>query len=85
MEFIKTKNEVYVIGRGQRVESNCFSICFINAVASNTVTINGVTLLAGEQYKVSQPTGCVDTTWYDMAFSAGAGVDQVTVSRIMPV
>lgn len=84
MEYIKTINEVYVIGKGQRIESNCFSICFINAVASSTATINGVTLLAGEQYKVTQTYGCIDTTQYDIAFN-GAGVPQVTISRIQPI
>ena len=85
MELIKTINEVYTFGRGQRIESNCIAITFINKSTSNTAMINGVQIAAGEQYKVDQQSGFLDTTIYDVIFLAGAGVNEIAVTRIIIV
>jgi hypothetical protein len=85
MELRSTINDSYTIAIGKRVESNCLSINFLNKTTSNPVAINGVIIAAGEQFRVTQTSGFIDTTTYDIQFQAGAGVNEVVISRILVV
>lgn len=85
MELRSTINDSYTIAIGKRVDSNCLSINFLNKTTSNPVAINGVIIAAGEQFKVTQTSGFIDTTTYDLVFQAGAGVNEVVISRILIV
>jgi hypothetical protein len=85
MELTKTINEAYTFGKARQIESNCIAITFINKSTSNTAMINGIQIAAGEQYKVDQQSGFLDTTIYDVIFLAGAGVNEIAVSRILIV
>lgn len=85
MELRSTKSDSYTIATGKRVDSNCLSINFLNKTTSNPVAINGVIIAAGEQYRVTQTSGFIDTTTYDIIFQARAGVNEVVISRILIV
>jgi hypothetical protein len=85
MELRSTISDSYTIAIGKRVDSNCLSINFLNKTTSNPVAINGVIIAAGEQYRITQTSGFIDTTTYDIVFQAGAGVNEVVISRILIV
>ena len=85
MELRSTINDSYTIAIGKRVDSNCLSIDFINKTTSNPVSINGIIIAAGDQFRVTQISGFIDTTTYDVVFQAGAGVNELVVSRILIV
>lgn len=85
MELRSTINDSYTIAIGKRVDSNCLSINFLNKTTSNPVSINGVIIAAGEQFRVTQTSGFIDTTTYTIQFQAGAGVNEVVISRILIV
>lgn len=85
MELRSTINDSYTIAIGKRVESNCLSINFLNKTTSNPVSINGVIIAAGEQFRVTQTSGFIDTTTYDVVFQSGAGTNELVVSRILVV
>jgi hypothetical protein len=85
MHLIKTQNQVTTIGRGMAIESNCIAITFLNKTTSNSVVVNGVLVIAGEQYKVEQSSGYFDTTKYDVIFLSGLGVNELVISKIVIV
>jgi len=85
MHLIKTQNQVTTIGRGMPIESNCIAITFLNKTTSNSVLINGILVIAGEQYKVEQSSGYFDTTKYDVMFLSGLGVNELVISKIVIV
>lgn len=83
MELIKTITETYTIAKSERVESNCLAILFFIPSTSNRATINGVPVAAGDSLQIEQSYGYIDTTWYDVVFSAGAGANELVVSRVL--
>jgi len=85
MELTSTINDSFTLSIAKRVESNCLAIDFINKTTSNPVAINGVIIAAGDQFKVTQLSGFIDTTKYDIVFQGGAGTNELIVSRILIV
>jgi len=86
-KILKKMREVITIsefvGISKIVKSECVGINFVNPVGGNTFTVNGVPVIAGNNYSIQQNVGDLDVTQYLIQFQAGAGVDECYVSRLV--
>ena len=83
MALTQTLNDTYTLNKNKLVESNCVAITFLVKSTSNDALINGILVAAGDQLKVDQSFGYIDSTWYDVVFQSGAGSNELIVSRIL--
>lgn len=80
---MNTITETMFIGEATMVTSDCTAIAFNRPIGSNPVNINGFPLTAGQTLRISQNTGEVDRTQYQVFFSAGAGDNECYVFRTL--
>jgi hypothetical protein len=80
---MNTITETQYVGEATMITSNCIAIAFNRPIGSNPVNVNGYPLQEGQTFRVSQNTGDIDRTQYQIYFGSGTGSDECYVFRTL--
>ena len=81
---MKTNTVTQFVGENTMILSDCIAIAFFRPTSgSNPGWINGIPIEAGQTLSVSQTTGDIDKTQYEVTFGTGAGANEVYVLRTL--
>ena len=79
---MNTTTEIQYVGEATMITSDCIAIAFNRPTGSNPVNVNGYPLQQGQTLTISQNTGDIDRTQYQIFFS-GAGTNECYVFRTL--
>jgi hypothetical protein len=81
---MKTNTVTQFQGENGFITSDCIAIAFFRPTSgSNPVWVNGIPLEAGQTLSISQTTGDIDKTQYEVKFGTGAGADELYILRTL--
>lgn len=80
---MNTTTEIQYIGEATMLTSDCIAIAFNRPTGSNPVNVNGYPLADGQTLTISQNTGDIDRSQYQLYFGAGAGANECYVFRTL--
>jgi hypothetical protein len=80
---MNTITETQYVGEATMITSNCIAIAFNRPIGSNPVNVNGYPLQAGQTLRISQNTGDIDRSQYQIYFGTGTGSDECYVFRTL--
>jgi hypothetical protein len=80
---MNTITETMYVGEATMITSDCIAIAFNRPIGSNPVNINGYPLQEGQTFRVSQNTGDIDRSQYQIYFGTGTGSDECYVFRTL--
>lgn len=83
---MKTSTQTNFYGRTTSIESYCLSIAFFRPNNVNSdVQVNGIPIAAGQTLTINQNVGDIDTSRYEIVFTAGANPNELFVIKVLPV
>jgi hypothetical protein len=71
------------VGEATMITSDCIAIAFNRPIGSNPVNVNGYPLQEGQTLRISQNTGDIDRSQYQIYFGTGTGSDECYVFRTL--
>jgi hypothetical protein len=71
------------VGEATMITSDCIAIAFNRPIGSNPVNVNGYPLQEGQTLRISQNTGDIDRSQYQIYFGGGTGSDECYVFRTL--
>jgi hypothetical protein len=80
---MNTITETMYVGEATMITSDCIAIAFNRPIGSNPVNVNGYPLQAGQTLRISQNTGDIDRSQYQIYFGTGTGNDECYVFRTL--
>jgi hypothetical protein len=80
---MNTITETMYVGEATMITSDCIAIAFNRPIGSNPVNVNGYPLQEGQTFRVSQNTGDIDRSQYQIYFGTGTGSDECYVFRTL--
>jgi len=80
----KTYTAIEFHGKNDFIVSNCFSIAFYRPTGTNPVYVNGMPIGDGQTMTINQNVDHLDTSSYEIVFTAGAGDNELYTIRILP-
>ena len=80
---MNTITETMYVGEATMITSDCIAIAFNRPIGSNPVNVNGYPLQAGQTLRISQNTGDIDRSQYQIYFGGGTGADECYVFRTL--
>jgi hypothetical protein len=80
---MNTITETMYVGEATMITSDCIAIAFNRPIGSNAVNVNGYPLQEGQTLRISQNTGDIDRSQYQIYFGAGSGADECYVFRTL--
>jgi hypothetical protein len=80
---MNTITETMYVGEATMITSDCIAIAFNRPIGSNPVNVNGYPLQAGQTLRISQNTGDIDRSQYQIYFGTGSGSDECYVFRTL--
>jgi hypothetical protein len=80
---MNTITETMYVGEATMITSDCIAIAFNRPIGSNPVNVNGYPLQAGQTLRISQNTGDIDRSQYQIYFGTGTGSDECYVFRTL--
>lgn len=78
---MNTTTEIQSVGEATMITSDCIAIAFNRPIGSNPVNVNGYPLQPGQTLRISQNTGDIDRSQYQVYFGTGTGSDECYVFR----
>jgi hypothetical protein len=83
---MRTTTQTNFYGNSTSIESYCFSIAFFRPNNANAnVAVNGIPIAAGQTLTINQNIGDMDTSRYEIVFTAGANPNELFVIKVLPV
>lgn len=80
---MNTITETQYVGEATMITSDCIAIAFNRPIGSNAVNVNGYPLQEGQTLRISQNTGDIDRSQYQIYFGTGTGADECYVFRTL--
>jgi hypothetical protein len=80
---MNTITETMYVGEATMITSDCIAIAFNRPIGSNPVNVNGYPLQEGQTLRISQNTGDIDRSQYQIYFGTGTGSDECYVFRTL--
>jgi hypothetical protein len=80
---MNTITETMYVGEATMITSDCIAIAFNRPIGSNPVNVNGYPLQEGQTLRISQNTGDIDRSQYQIYFGTGTGADECYVFRTL--
>lgn len=81
---MKTNTVTQFVGENAMITADCIAIAFFRPTSgTNPVWVNGIPLEAGQSMSISQTTGDIDKTQYQISFGTGAGSNECYVLRTL--
>lgn len=82
--YIETITVFEFVQANKMIKSDCFAITFKNETGGNVININGSLLQPSESLEITQLTGNIDRTQYNVIFNTGTGANLLTVTKTVP-